>query len=80
MSVNPEDLQGPHPDPPVDENLEVQPEDQTSPQGPHPDPPVDDDALAGSDEPDASEDVDERSKQSFPTSDPPATWAGPDQA
>ena len=58
---------GPHPDPPVDENLEIV-DDETDPQssgeGPHPDP--DDD------------EVDEAGKESFPTSDPPSSWAGSD--
>lgn len=46
-------------------------------QGPHPDPPVEEQQTADDD---ASDDaVDERSKESFPTSDPPSTWAGPDE-
>ncbi len=65
-----EDLQGPNPDPAVDENLDID-ESETdpgaSPQGPHPDPPVEDE-------------VDEASKESFPSSDPPASWAGSDEA
>lgn len=67
MTQNPEG-HGPHPDPPVDENLDVV-DDETNPQssgqGPHPDPPEDE--------------VDEASEESFPSSDPPATWAGSDQ-
>jgi hypothetical protein len=52
--------------------------------GPHPDPPVADeqeidDAADDGQQEAADDDVDERSKLSFPTSDPPATWAGTDQ-
>ena len=39
-------------------------------EGPHPDPPIE--------EPEDDDEVDEGSKLSFPTSDPPATWAGSD--
>ena len=47
-------------------------------QGPHPDPPVEEEQTALDD---ASDDeVDERGKESFPTSDPPSTWAGSDDA
>ena len=31
------------------------------------------------DEQDRDDEVDERGKESFPTSDPPSTWAGPDR-
>ncbi len=49
--------------------------------GPHPDPPPPDaerDADAGATDERGSS-VDERSAESFPGSDPPATWAGPDR-
>jgi hypothetical protein len=51
---------------------------------PHPDPPLadnqDDRDTADEGEHEAvKDDVDERSKLSFPTSDPPATWAGTDR-
>lgn len=68
MSENPEG-NGPHPDPPVDENLDIvdsETDPQSSGQGPHPDP--------------TEDEVDEASEESFPGSDPPATWAGSDDA
>jgi hypothetical protein len=45
-----------------------------STQGPHPDPPVEDDVRT------QNEVADTGSELSFPTSDPPATWAGTDDA
>jgi hypothetical protein len=74
--ANAEDLRGPHPDPPVDENLDIVEEEavsRMSPQGPHPGPPMEA-KLPIEDE------VDEAGKESFPGSDPPSTWAGEDRA
>lgn len=66
----------------VDQDAEPPSDGATDQEGPHPDPPLDGQQVddKADDEGDGTaDDGDEGSKLSFPTSDPPATWAGTDR-